>query len=109
MAALVEPAHDAAGGVEPEGAAAGEHDRVDLLDEILGAQQVGLAGAGGGAAHVDAAGRAGFAEHDGAAGRPARVGVVAHAQAGDVGDRAVAAAAGVHAGCPPVGSARIRP
>ena len=33
-AALLEPAHDAAGGIEPERAAAGEHDRVHLLDRV---------------------------------------------------------------------------
>ena len=84
-AALVEPAHHAAGGVEAEGAAAGEQDGVHLLDRVERRQQLGLARAGRGAADVDAADRAALGEDDGAAGRPARIGEVADREAGDGG------------------------
>ena len=68
-AALVEPAHHAAGGVEPERAAAGEqHARARARRRCRG-QQVGLARARRGAAHVDAGdGAVAAAQHDGAAG-----------------------------------------
>ena len=85
VAVLVEPAHHAAGGIEAERAAAGQQQRVHLVDEVARHQQIGLARAGCRAAHVDAAGDAGFAQHHRAAGGPARVGVVADLQAGDVG------------------------
>ena len=99
VAALVEPAHHAAGGVEAERAAAGEQHRVHALDQVAGREQVGLARAGRGAAHIDAAGRARFAEHDGAAGRPPRVGVVADAAGpADIGDRTAVAVSGSAAG-----------
>jgi hypothetical protein len=72
VAAFVQPAHHAAGGVQPEGAAAGQQHRVHAVHGVFGAQQVGLARAGRAAAHVDAAGHALGAQHHGAAGgRPA--------------------------------------
>ncbi len=85
-ALLVEPAHHAAGGVEPEGAAPGQQYRMHLFDHIAGREQVGLARARGGTAHVDAADRAGAREHHGAAGGPARVGEVADLDACHIGD-----------------------
>jgi hypothetical protein len=59
-AALVEPAHHAAGRIEPECAAARQQDRVDLLDCVERRQQLGFAGAGRRAPHVDAGHRAGL-------------------------------------------------
>ena len=44
--ALFEIPHHAAGRVEPESAAAREHDRVDLFDEIRRIEQIGLARSG---------------------------------------------------------------
>ena len=87
VAMLVEPTHHAAGGIEPERAAAGQQQRVHLVDEVARHQQIGLARAGCRAAHIDTAGDAGFAQHHRAAGGPARVGVVADLQPCDVGDR----------------------
>ena len=54
-AAFLQPAHHAAGGVQPPRAAAGQHDRVHLVHQVDGREQVGLARAGRGAAHVHAA------------------------------------------------------
>ena len=84
-AALVEPAHHAARRVEAEGAAAGEHDRVHLVDRVDRIEQLGLARPGRRAAHVDAGDGAVAGDHDRAAGRPARVGEVADLEAGDRG------------------------
>ena len=84
-AALVEPAHHAARGVEAEGAAAGEHDRMHLVDRVDRIEQLGLARPGRRAAHVDAGDGAVAGDHDRAAGRPARVGEVADLEAGDRG------------------------
>ena len=67
---FLEPADDAGRGVEAEGAAAGQHDRVDLFDRVDRRQQIGLARARRRAAHVHAGDRARFREHDRAAGRP---------------------------------------
>ena len=86
VAVLFEPAHHAAGGVQAEGAAAGEQHGVHTIDQVLGPQQVGLARAGRAAAHVDTGHRALRAQHDGAAGGARRVREVADREAGDVGD-----------------------
>ena len=84
-AALVEPAHHAARRVEAEGAAAGQHDRVHLVDRVDRIEQLGLARPGRRAAHVDAGDGAVAGDHDRAAGRPARVREVADLEAGDRG------------------------
>jgi hypothetical protein len=49
MAALVllHPAHNACGGIESEGRAPGEHDRVNAIGEARGRKRVELARAGG--------------------------------------------------------------
>ena len=80
-ALLLEVAHDAAGRVEAEGAAAAEHDRVHLLDARRGREQIGLARAGRAAADVDAGGRALLGEDDRAPGRPFRQRVMADLEA----------------------------
>ena len=79
-AALFEVAHDAGADVEAVGAAAGEEDGVDLLDERFRSQERRLAGAGRSAADVDAGDGALLAEDDGAAGGGAPVGPVADAK-----------------------------
>ena len=84
-AALLEPAHDAAGGVETERAAAGEDDRVHLVDRVDRIEQLGLARARRRAAHVDSGDGAFAGDDHRAAGRPARVGEVADLEAGDRG------------------------
>ena len=85
--ALVEIAHHAAGGVEAEGAAARQHDRVDALDAVRRIEQLDVARAGRAAAHVDAGDDAvGAGQDHGAAGRPLGQRVVADRQAGDGGE-----------------------
>ena len=86
--ALGEPAHDAVGGGESVGAAAGEADGVDALDEVDRVEQVGLACAGRAAADVDTSDGAWRREHDRRAGEPAAPAplVVADADPGDVGE-----------------------
>ena len=94
-AALLQPAHDAAGGVQAEGAAAAEKDGVDAVDEVAGAEEVGLAGAGGAAAHVGGGDGAVGAEDDCAAGGGLPVGPVTDLEAGD-GGNGVAIGSGRH-------------
>ena len=77
---------DAARGGEAEGAAAREHDRVEHLDGLLGAQEVGLARGGRPAADVDAAHGAVGADDDRAAGSGLRVGGVCGKDAGYLRD-----------------------
>ncbi|MNT29468.1 hypothetical protein D3C72_1652080 [compost metagenome] len=81
-------AHHAAGGVQPERAAARQHDGMHFFHHVDGVEQVGFTGAGRGAAHIHAANRARFGNDDRAAGGAARVGVVPHAQARNLGDAA---------------------
>ena len=80
---------DAGGRLEPERAAAAQHDRVRPLDERPRAAEVGLARAGRGAADRDPGDRARAADDGGAPGHGVRVGVVPDLDAGDVGDRVV--------------------
>ena len=87
-AAFLQPAHGAGGGLQPPGAAASQHDGVHLFNQIARVEQVGLARARCCAAHIDTAHGA-FARHDhGATGGAARVGEVAHLDAGHAGDAA---------------------
>ena len=67
---------------EPPASTIGVH----FLDGVLGAQQVGLAGAGRRASDVHAADGASVEADDSAAGGDSAVGPVADADAGDVGD-----------------------
>ena len=90
-ALFLEIAHDAAGRIEAEGAAAGEHDGVHDLHEVARAQQVGFPGRGRRAAHVDAGGRTGLDEDHRAPGRPLRQREVADLDARHRGERAVGA------------------
>src|SRR5690606_3676236 len=83
--AAFEVAHDAVGGGQSVGAAAGQADAVGALDGRLGAQQVGLAGAGPAAADVDAGYGPGLGQHHGAAGRAAVRRPMADEDAGNVG------------------------
>ena len=85
-ATLGEVPHDAGRRFEAERAAAGEHDAVDLLHEVAGAQQIGLVRAGRAAAHVDTGNGGLVGEHDGTACDRAAIAPVADADAGDVGD-----------------------
>ena len=85
-AALVEPAHHAAGGVEAEGAAAGEHDRVHLVDRVDRMRAARSRACPGAAPRTSTPATApSRGDHDRAAGRPARVGEVADLEAGDGG------------------------
>ena len=84
-----QPAHHAAGGLQPERAPAREQHRVHALDERPRPAQVGLARAGGGAAHGDAGHRPVAAHHDRAAGQRVVVARVPDLDAGHVGDRAL--------------------
>ena len=77
MAVLFEPAHDAGGGVEAEGAATRQEDAVDTVDEVAGAQNVGLTRGRGAAADVDGGDGAGGAEDDCTAGCGGQVGRMA--------------------------------
>ena len=88
-AALFEQPDHAVGGSETVGAPTGESDGVDLLDEVLRSERVGLAGAGPATADVDAGRRAaGHGDH-GRAGLPPGSGplVMAHTDPGHVEDR----------------------
>ena len=87
-APLLQPGGDTGRGVKAEGAAAGQHDRLDALDEVARVERVGLPGAGAAAAYVD--GRDGTAlgcQDDGGAGQAAAAGAlgVADPEAEDVG------------------------
>ena len=74
---LLEPPNDAIRGGQPEGAAAGDHDRVHLLSVGERPQNVRLAGARATAVHADAAPRLGRREDHGAAGAALRIRPVA--------------------------------
>ena len=69
---LVQVAHDAARRIEAEGAAAGEHDGVNLLDCVDRIEQIRLACTGRAAANVDTGRRTTFCQNNGAPGRPFR-------------------------------------
>ena len=70
-----------------------------LLDEVAGAQEFGLTGAGRRAADVHAADGAWRTEDDGAAGGSAAIGPVTDADAADIGDRVAPGRAPVHHTC----------
>ena len=86
---LLEPAHGAGGGVEAERAAAGEDDRVHLVDHVERVQQIRFARARRAAALRDAADRVAVDENHRAAGRALGEREVADLDAGDRGDRRV--------------------
>ena len=93
-AMLFQPAHGAAGRIQPPGAAPREHDGMHLLDQVAGVQQIGFARAGGGAAHIHTRHGA-LARQDGGAARgAARVSEMAHFNAGHAGDAASIAGVG---------------
>ena len=85
---LLQVAHHAAGGVQPEGAAAGEHDGVHDRDGVDRVEQVGLARAGRPSPHIHAPHRAFGRQHHRAPGRTLRKSVVTHPDAGYVGQPA---------------------
>ena len=84
-----QPRHHSIGGGEAEGAAAGQAHGMDLLDEVLGPEQIGLARAGRATAHVDAGGCTARCEYDGGTGQPSRTrpAVVPDEQSRHVGER----------------------
>ena len=92
---LLQIAHHPAGGVQPEGASAGEHDRVYGLDGVDRIEQVGLARAGRPSRHVHARDRTGRRQHDRAPGGTLREGVVAHLDPGHVGEATGGGGAGL--------------
>ena len=85
-AGFCEAGHDAAGGVEAEGGAAGEHHRIDRSDRLLRRQQVGVAGARRPAHDVTGSDRRLVAQHHRDARLEAGIVSVADAEAGDVGE-----------------------
>ena len=84
--AFFQVAHHAAGRVQAERAAAGQHHGVHFLDHVGRIEQVGLARAGRRAAHVHARRGAGLGDDHRAAGRPPRVRVVPDLQPRHLGD-----------------------
>ena len=83
-AAALELAGNTACGLEAKGRSAREADGVNLVDGVLGAQQVGFARSGSTAANVNTAGGA-LGRHDyGAAGASLLVRIVAKAKAIDI-------------------------
>ncbi|GAA3058910.1 hypothetical protein GCM10020000_47220 [Streptomyces olivoverticillatus] len=89
-ARVLQPGHDAGGGVQAEGAAAGEDDGFHALDQIAGVEGIGLAGARAAAAHVHGGGgAAGVREDHGGAGQGPLPGQLRmpDAQTADVGER----------------------
>ena len=71
-AAVEQPLHHAVDGGQAERGPAGEHQRVDPVDQVARVEQVGLAGARPATAYVDAGHRAlGRRQHDGDAAEPA--------------------------------------
>ena len=85
---LFQPAHGPCGCVQPPGAAAGQHDAVDLLHQIAGVQQIGLARARGCAAHIYTAHGTLGAQHGGAARGAKRVAEMADGDALHTADMA---------------------
>ena len=73
---LLEIAHHAGGGLETEGAATGQQNRVHAVDQRRRSERVGTERRGRGAADVDAANRAAGSEDDRASGPPDVVGPV---------------------------------
>jgi hypothetical protein len=85
-ASALEPAARAAGGFKPEGAAAAEHDGVDMGRDVRGAHDVEFLAAGSAAANVHTGHGAAFAEDHRTAGEGLEIGGVADADAVDGGD-----------------------
>jgi hypothetical protein len=84
---FLEVAHHTLGDIEPECAAAGENDRVDLVDHVQRIEQVGFARPGGGAALRNARGRSGSVDDDdGAAGGTLGQCKMPNANSGNVGE-----------------------
>ena len=69
---LLQPAHDAVGGGQPVGAAAGEHHRVDVRTVLAGSSRSVSRVPGAPPRTVDRADRPGRRQHDGGAAGPAR-------------------------------------
>ena len=84
-AARGEPAHDAVGCGQPESRAAGEHDRVDALDGVAGAEQVRLAGRRRAAGDMHRRDAGCIRQEHGDAGFRRRVGGMADPKAGEAG------------------------
>ncbi|MCZ7553686.1 MAG: hypothetical protein M5U05_14055 [Anaerolineales bacterium] len=85
-AALLQVAHHARGGIQPEGGPARQHDRVRFLDQVHRVHAVHFAGAGRAAALIHAAHRSRFAQDHRAAGERLVVAGVPHQDARHVGD-----------------------
>lgn len=69
-ALVLQPGGDTGRGVKTEGAAAGQHQRLDTLDEVARVQRVGLPGAGAATPYVDGRDRAAHGgQDDGGAGQ----------------------------------------
>jgi hypothetical protein len=84
-AALFQIAHDAVGGGEAEGRAAGQQHSMHPLHQVHRTQQVRLAGARRAAPLVHPAHGPFLAQNDGTARQPHRVGGVPHPDAGHIG------------------------
>ena len=79
--------HDPAGGVEPEGRAARQHDRVDPRHQGGRVEQLGLAAARRPAAHIDRGDRRPLGQHHGRAGDRGGVLGLADQQPRHIGDQ----------------------
>ena len=91
MAVFVEPPHHATGCIQAKRAAAGQQDRMHLLNRVFRPQQVGFSGAWGTTANRRAAHHTLWAQHDGAPGVAAGFRCMcrmADGQPGDVSQRA---------------------
>ncbi len=85
-ALLLQPAHHATGGVQPEGAPAADQHRVHALHRVHRVEQVGLPRARRRTAHVHAGhGAVAVAQHHRAPRRRLQVGPVAHRQPAHIG------------------------
>ncbi len=74
-------------GVEAEGRAAGQHDRIDALDGVVRLQQIGFAGARRTAEDLHGGNCRRIAEHNGYAGFQRRIRSVSDGQAADICDQ----------------------
>ncbi|GDY44888.1 hypothetical protein SANT12839_057700 [Streptomyces antimycoticus] len=84
---LLQPGGHPRGAVEPERAAAGQHDGIDALDQIARIEGIGLPGTGTTAAHIDRGDRTALGgQHHGRPGQPTAAGPLgmAHPQSTDI-------------------------
>lgn len=91
-APLLQEFHHPAGGIQAEGAAPGDANRVDLIDHVQAQQGIQLPGAGGGTPDVHAPDGVRRAEDHRHAGEVLVVAHMAHGKTGHPGDHGAASA-----------------